>query len=232
MVWAMGLMALWPAALEAREVPPLTQRVTDVAGVLAPPARARIEAALKDYEMRTGRQFAVLVVPDLEDEVIETYTMRVAEAWRLGRKPQDDGLLLLIALKERRMRIEVGYGLEGDITDALSIRVIHDVLRPAFRRGAYAEGIAQAMQVLMQAADKSPVEGLLPTPQDADGEPDYAVTGLMLLALVCMLLFGPRWLLPMLLMSMGDGGNDRGGRGGGFRGGGGGFGGGGASGGW
>lgn len=237
MVCAFGFVA---RTAFARDVPVLAHRVTDVAGLLQPAQKARIEAHLKSYQMRTGREFALLIVPDLDDEPIDAYSMRVAEAWKLGRKPQDDGLLLLIALHERRVRIEVGYGLEGDITDALSSQIIRNIVRPSFRDKTYAEGIIRAFDVLMTAADKSPVEGLLPKDEGAslDEQAQMKIGFWVLLGIVILLFVGPRAgfdILFLLLSMLGNGG--RGGRSGGrnddtFSGGGGGFGGGGASGDW
>jgi uncharacterized protein len=233
-----AVVLCWGAQAFARDVPPLHHRLTDLCGVVPPPQARQIEQMLYAYEMRTGRQFTVLLVPDLDDEPIEAYALRVAEAWKLGRKRQDDGLLLLIAQRERRARIEVGYGLEADITDALSVRVIHEVLRPALQQKAYGAGIERALTVLMQAADKAPVEGLLPKPAaEADDDFNPYAVGLLLLLLVAVLsAAGPSTVGQMLLLLLSSGGGGGRGRGGGdddnYSGGGGKFGGGGASGGW
>lgn len=243
---AFGLVcALWvvPATTRAVDAPiPPKHIVSDASGFLPPAQAQAIAGTLKAYELRTGRQFAVLIVPTLDDEVIETYATRVFDAWHLGRKPQDDGLLLLIAVREHRTRIEPGYGLEGDITDALSSRVVHNILRPALRAGKPGEGVARAMDALMAAADKSPIEGLLPERHhagDADADIDPVTLGFWALVIVVLLLVvGPRAgldILFLLLSGLGGGGGGR--RGGddsnGFSGGGGGSsGGGGASGDW
>jgi uncharacterized protein len=117
------------------EVPALRARVTDLAGALPPERAAQIEQKLARYEQSTGHQLAVLIVPTLEGEDIAQYSLRVAERWRLGDARRDDGALLVVALNDRRMRIEVGYGLEGAIPDVVAGRIIRDVIAPRFSAG-------------------------------------------------------------------------------------------------
>lgn len=136
----------------ALEVPALSVRVTDRADLLTPAQARELEQRLADFEKQTGHQFAVLTIPSLDGEVLENYSLRVVEAWRLGDAKRDDGLLLLVARRERKARIEVGYGLEGVITDVLATRVIRNQLAPAFRAGDYAGGIRQVMTTLMAAS--------------------------------------------------------------------------------
>ncbi len=135
-------------AVAAFEVPRLERRVTDLAELMSAAAVARLEADLERLERETGAQVAVLTVPSLGVVPIEDAAIRVAEAWRLGRAAEDDGVLLLIARDERRIRIEVGYGLEPVLTDAESGRIIDNVLRPAFRAGDFAGGIERAVAVI------------------------------------------------------------------------------------
>ncbi len=130
------------------EVPFLSGRVVDEADLLSPEAEARLSAKLAALEKETGAQAAVLTIPTLGGEPIEDYTLRVAETWKLGRKESDDGVLMLIARDDRRMRIEVGYGVEGKLTDLQSSRILDDILRPAFRRGDYEGGIEQGVDAL------------------------------------------------------------------------------------
>src|SRR5437868_2279439 len=111
--WHAGTDGLLP-------IPPLTARVTDVTQTLSAAEKQSIEAKLADWESRTGNQLAVLMVPSTAPEPIESYSIRVAEAWKLGRKGNDNGVLLLVAKNDRKMRIEVGYGLEGTLTDVTS----------------------------------------------------------------------------------------------------------------
>lgn len=236
----------WGPMARALDVPELTGRVVDRADVLSPDDEARITNLLEAHERASGQQFAVLTIPTLDGEAIEAFSMRVVERWKLGSsKQKDDGLLLLVVPKERRVRIEVGYGLEGDVTDAVSARVIRNVMAPAFRSGDYAGGIERALQSLMKTATgKEP-----PTPNnDTRSEPQMApdsFSGLFMIALflapvLLPLLFGSRrrrWYGPGGGFFWGGGGwgggfSGGGGGGGGFSGGGGDFGGGGASGSW
>lgn len=131
-------------------VPALTARVTDTANLLAPAARDALEAKLAAFEAERGAQIVVLTVPTTEGEPIESYALRVADAWRVGRAKIDDGAILVVAAADRRVRIEVGYGLEGVLTDATSKRIIDEDLVPAFRRGDYAGGIEAAVSRMLQ----------------------------------------------------------------------------------
>jgi len=145
LVWAM------PARAEPA-IPKLAQHVTDQAHVLSPEAAQRLERTLTDYERATGHQFALLTLASLEGAPIEDYSIKVAEAWRLGDAKRDDGLILIVAAADRKMRIEVGYGLEGAVPDALAARVVRHQLTPAFRQGKFDAGIEQAFDTLMKAA--------------------------------------------------------------------------------
>jgi uncharacterized protein len=226
----------------ALEVPPLRGQVTDLAGALDPPTRSRLEEKLQAYRRATGHEYAVLVVPALESEALEDYALRVAEAWQLGKKNKDDGLLLFVAMAERRVRVEVGYGLEGAITDAYSSRVIRNVIVPAFQKQDFAGGIEQGLDVLM-AAGRGEAPEPEAVPQGAPGfrqRPRMSLGTIIFFVILFLLFLRPRRrsaLPAMLLGSMLGGGfggrrGGFGGGGGGFRGGGGRFGGGGASGGW
>ena len=143
------LLAAAPAA--ALEVPPAAP-VVDLAGMLAPDTVRELHQRLIEYEARTGHQLAVLIIPSLEGEPVEDYSLRVAETWALGSRERDDGLLLLIAVADRKARIEVGHGLEGAITDALSSRVIRETLAPALGRGDADSGVRDSLEILMRAA--------------------------------------------------------------------------------
>jgi len=132
----------------ALEVPPLAGRVNDQARMLSDATETHLEAALATLEEETGAQVAVLTIPTLEDEVLEDYSLAVAESWKLGRGQFDDGALLLIARDERRMRLEVGYGLEGTIPDAYAKRIIDDIVRPRFRTGDFDGGVTMAIDAI------------------------------------------------------------------------------------
>src|SRR5256885_8967524 len=123
-------------------VPPLTGRVVDQTGTLSGGDLALLTQTLKDLETRKGSQVAVLIVPTTEPETIEQYSIRVAEAWKIGRKRIDDGALLVVAKNDRRLRIEVGYGLEGALNDVTAKRIIDEVITPKFRSGDFADGIS------------------------------------------------------------------------------------------
>ena len=131
--WQTGTDALLP-------IPPLAARVTDLTQTLTPAEVAALEAKLADWEARTSNQLVVLMVPTTQPEPIESYSLRVAEKWKIGRKGQDNGALFLIAKNDRKMRIEVGYGLEGVLTDVTSRRIIAEDVAPAFREGHFAAG--------------------------------------------------------------------------------------------
>src|SRR3984885_284842 len=149
-----GLLLLFGFALASADVssevavPPLTARVTDLTGTLSGAAVARIEAKLKDLEAKKGSQVAVLIVPTTQPEEIEQYGIRVAEAWKLGRKGVDDGAILLVAKNDRRVRIEVGQGLEGALPDAIANRIITETITPHFKQADYEAGVNQIISVV------------------------------------------------------------------------------------
>ncbi len=134
-------------------VPAMRGPVNDHAGLLSQSERTRLEGELRSFRAEAGPQFALLSVRTLEGLSVEDYAMKVVETWQLGRAGIDDGLLLLVAREDRKLRIEVGYGLEGVVPDAVAARVVHDTLEPAFKRGQFAKGIAEAFRALMHAVD-------------------------------------------------------------------------------
>jgi uncharacterized protein len=122
-------------------IPPLRSRVTDLTSTLSAAEAQALEAKLAAWERDTGNQMAVLIVPSTMPEPIEAYSIRVAEAWKIGRKGQDNGVVFLIAKNDRKLRLEVGYGLEGSLTDATSRRIIAETVAPFFRQNQFAAGI-------------------------------------------------------------------------------------------
>jgi uncharacterized protein len=138
-------------------VPSLTARVTDLTATLSPAQRQAMEQELFAFEQRKGVQIAVLLVPTTAPETIEQYSIRVVDRWRLGRKGVDDGLLLLVAKDDRTLRIEVGYGLEGVVPDAVANRVINEIIVPRFRDGDFAGGIQAGVDRLMRIIDGEPL---------------------------------------------------------------------------
>lgn len=160
-VAAASLCLIAAAAWSALAVPPLKSRVTDLTGTLSPQVVSRIEQQLAAFEKEKGAQVAVLMVPSVQPESIEEYAVRVFEQWKLGRKGVDDGVLLVIAKNDRKLRIEVGYGLEGVLNDATSKRIISDDIVPHFKRGDFAAGVeAGVSRILRVAGGES-----LPQPQ-------------------------------------------------------------------
>ena len=207
-----ALLLVLPGSAFALDVPPLVAHVNDTAGMLSEPERAQLEQQLSDYEHKTGRQFALLTIPTLDGDALESFSIRVVEAWKLGQKGKDSGLLLLVVQKEHQLRIEVGYGLEGTVTDAFSSRVIRNVLVPAMRGGQVAAGLQQAFDLLMkQAAGEDVAAPEAATPTSGGGRSSSPF------GLLVILLIAAPILIPILI-AMGRGGG--GGGGGGFGGGG------------
>ncbi|WP_376790714.1 TPM domain-containing protein [Cupriavidus sp. Agwp_2] len=166
-------------------VPSLTARVTDLTGTLTSEQRAALEQRLQAFEAEKGSQVAVLLVPTTQPEAIEQYSIRVAEKWKLGRKGADDGALLIIAKDDRAMRIEVGYGLEGVLTDAMSKRIISDDIVPRFRQGDFYAGVTVGVERIMGVVNGEP----LPPPRRERGERD-PVRQLMPVILVLTVVLG------------------------------------------
>ena len=135
----------------ALEVPALKARVNDYAGLLAPATKNQLEQALLEFEQSQSTQIVVLTVTSLEGESLEDYSMQVAEAWKVGQKDLDNGAILLISKNDRKIRIEVGYGLEGSLTDMLSGRIIREVIVPSFRAGKFDQGVAGGVAAMMAA---------------------------------------------------------------------------------
>jgi uncharacterized protein len=142
-----------PLLLSALEVPPLTGRIVDLARVLPAHDSEHISARLEAHEQQTGNQVAVLILPSLEGEPVENYSHRVATTWKLGKKGTDNGVLLLIALKERKLRIEVGYGLEGTLTDLRSARIIRDEIVPRFKAGNIPAGVGAGVDAILRTIE-------------------------------------------------------------------------------
>jgi uncharacterized protein len=134
-------------------VPPLTGRVVDQTGTLTGADIASLTQTLKNLEASKGSQVAVLIVPTTAPETIEQFSIRAAEAWKIGRKRIDDGALLVVAKNDRHLRIEVGYGLEGALTDATTRRIIDEVITPKFRSGDFAGGIAAGVERMIAIID-------------------------------------------------------------------------------
>ena len=137
----------------ALEIPDLSSRVTDLTGLLSQDQKSNLSAQLKALEDRKGSQVAVLIVDSTEPETIEQFSIRVVDEWKLGREDVGDGVLLLVARDDRNLRIEVGYGLEGAITDAYSKRIISNIIVPHFRDGDYYLGIEEGVEAIIGLID-------------------------------------------------------------------------------
>ncbi len=144
-------------------VPALEARVTDLTGTLTAGERNELEQKLAAFEARKGAQLAVLLVSTTRPEAIEQYSLRVAEAWKLGRAKPDDGALLLLAKDDRELRIEVGYGLEGTLPDATANRIIEDTMVPMLRQGNFAAALNAGVDQMIRVIDGEP----LPPPDQA-----------------------------------------------------------------
>ncbi len=177
-------------------VPPLTGRVVDLTGTLSGAAVTRIEAKLADLEAHKGSQIAVLMVATTQPEDIEQFGIRVAEQWKLGRKGVDDGAILLIAKDDRRVRIEVGYGLEGALPDVTASRIIGDTIAPLFKQGNYDGGVEAGVDRMIAVVNGES----LPAP-DPKWEPKPNIGNYLPMLLVVVVIAGG--LLRALLGSVG-----------------------------
>ena len=176
------LLAPPGAWAQATAEPKLGQHVTDRTGTLSAQQVAALEAPLVALEQRKGAQVAILVIASTGAQSIEEYSLAVAEANKLGREKPDDGLLLLVAKDDRKARIEVGYGLEGAVTDAMSSRIIREYLAPKFRQGDYYGGLNDASVVLVKLIDGEP----LPAPMADDGGDEGAPPSLVVAVFIGM----------------------------------------------
>lgn len=160
-------LCAWLAAFAApaADVPYLSGRIVDNAEILGSETKKKLTAQLKAHEAETGNQIAVLTVPTLEGESVESYAEQVFNAWQLGQKGKDNGVLVLVAPNERRMRIEVGYGLEGTLTDVAASRIVRNVMTPRFKAGNFDDGVADGV-----AAVIGQVTGAAEAPGDTAAE--------------------------------------------------------------
>ena len=258
--WALALVAVLFAlpALAAPTFPALTGRVVDEAGILSPDAERDLSAKLETLETTTGRQLVVATVPSLQGYPIEDYGYQLGRTWGIGEKDKDTGVILLVAPNDRKVRIEVGYGLEPVLTDALSSVIIQSAILPKFRDGDMEGGIIAGTNALVEQlslpADQAKArieQASQPAKHKARGSPIVGLLVFLFIIFVFSGLFRGRRsrsglgsALPWIILSAlnnsgrggsgwsGGGGSDWGGGGGGFSGGGGSFGGGGSSGSW
>ncbi|GGM10766.1 hypothetical protein GCM10009425_22260 [Pseudomonas asuensis] len=245
LLWACAAFA---QAQQEPDFPPLTGRVVDQAGMLDTQTKARLEQMLKAHEQATTEQVVVATIPSLQGRPIEEYGYQLGRHWGIGQKGKDNGALLLVSRDDRKVRIEVGYGLEGRLTDAQSFLIINQVIVPRFRQGQFTQGISEGTGAMLKVLGGDPLAR--PTPQDVRHESEDRPTPILFIVLFIIILFmmkgggggrggrggrGNSVLTGAILGSiLGGGGRSGGGGfgGGGFGGGGGSFGGGGASGDW
>lgn len=238
------LLALAVIAKADATFPPLTGRVIDSAGLLSPTVVASLTSTLAVHEQQHSNQVVVATVPNLQGYSIEEYGYQLARAWGIGQKEHNNGVVLLVAKEERKVRIEVGYGLEGALTDALASNIIQTEILPNFRQGDFEAGILSGTDAILQA-----VQGEY-QPKKTKANDDKNTAGLIFFIILVFVMFGlggggggkgsrhhrnNLGALGGIILGggLGGGGFGSGGLGGGgFGGGGGGFGGGGASGGW
>lgn len=172
-VWPLPAQGLVP-------VPPLERRVTDLASMLSREQRDALETRLADFEAARGSQIAVLLLPTTAPEDIAPFAIRVAEAWKLGREGVDDGVLIVVATEDRAIRIEVGYGLEGALPDAIAKRIVADVITPHFRRGDFAGGLSAGVDAVIRVIEGEP----LPEPDPGWRSPAAGVEQFLPLLLI------------------------------------------------
>ena len=144
------IAVLISSILFAADVPYLTGRITDNAQLLSPEVNRSLSDSLQAHEKRTGNQIAVLTIATLDGESIEDYAVRVFESWKLGQKGKDNGVLIVVVPNDRRMRIEVGYGLEGTLTDAMAGRIVQNIMTPKFKNGDFEGGIADGAGAVIE----------------------------------------------------------------------------------
>lgn len=154
-----GLLAA-SAAFAAPDIPYLSGRVNDYAGVMSEAARLALSDSLRLHEEKTGNQIAVLTIPTLDGQGIEEYATAVFDEWKLGEKDKDNGILILVAPRDRRMRIEVGYGLEGSLNDGKAGRIIRNIMTPKFKQNDYDGGIMEGARAVMAVIGGGQPEGL------------------------------------------------------------------------
>jgi len=162
---AAALLFAFFAAAEDAPIPPLAGRVVDINATLTAEQRRELEASLEAFEKRKGSQIAVLINGTTFPEPIESFSLRVAEAWKIGRKGVDDGIVVVVARSDQVMRIEVGYGLEGAVPDAVAKRLIEEEFIPRFREGDFYGGLRAGLDRLMRVIDGEP----LPPPKQEGG---------------------------------------------------------------
>jgi uncharacterized protein len=180
----------------ALDVPPLKGRVNDYAGMMSPATERLLEATLQRFEEAESTQIVVLTIPTLAGDALEDFSIRVAEQWKIGRKERDNGAILVVAKAERKLRIEVGYGLEGRLTDAVSGRIIRNVIVPEFKTGRFEQGIINGVNAMIQVVQEEfeGVQGGRDAPRPDTGAGSAAFIFIVLFFLIGRLGRINRWV--------------------------------------
>ncbi|NBF04516.1 methanol dehydrogenase [Pseudomonas sp. Fl5BN2] len=247
-LYKIGLvLLLWVFAVTAQaelKFPALSGRVVDDAQLLEPATRAQLSQELQAHEQATGEQVVVVTLPDLQGASIEDFGYQLGRHWGIGQKDKNNGALLIVARDERKLRIEVGYGLEDRLTDAQSSVIINQVITPAFKTGQFSKGISDGVSAMLLVLGGTPLDepATVYGSGEGAGQPDFVERHPLLFIFLVLLLILTAIVAQMLgILPSGSGrggsggfggGGFGGGSGGGFSGGGGSFGGGGSSGGW
>ena len=236
-LWA-GLFAQWAQA--ELKFPALSGQVVDTAGMIDSDSKERLSQMLRAHEELTTEQIVVVTLPDLQGSTIEDFGYQLGRFWGIGQKGKDNGALLIVAKDERKVRIEVGYGLEDRLTDAQSSVIINQIITPAFKQGDFVGGISKGTEAIVQVLGGDPLAEPVVGASGGDDVTDWKMSLLFLILFVAFIYINMRW--GRALGGLGGGyigsgggggfGSKGSGGGGGMRGGGGSFGGGGASGGW
>ncbi|MEO5701166.1 MAG: TPM domain-containing protein [Casimicrobiaceae bacterium] len=191
--------AQWDASGDGvQPVPPLTGRVVDRTGTLTADEARALEKKLADWEARTTNQLVVLMVPTTQPEPIESFSLRVAEAWKIGRRGKDNGALFVVAKNDKKLRIEVGYGLEGSLTDVTSRRIIAETVAPLLSQGRFGAGISAGVDRITEVVDRGE-----PLPAKAAERPQRPAQGFDFGTLVLLLFIGVPVLGGMLRRMLG-----------------------------
>jgi uncharacterized protein len=231
-----------PARSQGSSVPPVPDRwVTDAAHFISPAARANLDAKLESYERATGRQIVVWIGETIGAQSLDEFAVKTFEAWKIGRKGHDDGVLLIVLARDRKMAIEVGYGLESQLPDAIASRIINEVMAPRLRAGDPDGAVDAGVGAIIETIDGKPFTGEKAKRPDPQWKPSNKIQwiggGILVVAFLILFLTNPSLAIQLLFVmasgrGRGQGGGGFGGGGGGFGGGGGRSGGGGARGSW
>lgn len=221
------LLFMTAGKLHALDIPQLSGRVNDYASILSPVTIEQLENSLETFEREQSTQIVVLTIPSLQNESLEDFSIRVAEEWKIGQAGLDNGAILLVARQERKIRIEVGYGLEGSLTDLVSGRIIRNIIVPEFKKGNFDRGVVAGVSAMMDAARGEFSAADIPT-KTTNTQPDFEGFMVMLFGLLFFIgkifgrsrflsgalggilassltffILGPKWLLIIILFPVG-----------------------------